>query len=258
MSSHRLRDHIERVVGPVQASESRKDRMREELAGHLTASYEEEHVRFGSDLEAVERAIQRLGEVGELTRSLQDSVPWIERILCTPLQPLGFLDDRGGVFRRRDNETILHHAIRITAWMTAVIAVADLAVCLLSIAVRTRPIDWSVALPWAASTLVVVSTGTFLSILLCEGMVRAIRGNSSRRIALYAALSSLMVTGLIMVFVLLVSVGAPHGQVFRQSDGLRLLPVFLLVPPIAVWIGAQGSISIRRRREGWELPEITA
>jgi len=49
MSASLFGDHIERVVGPVSASESRKDRMREELAAHLVASFAEECGRPGDD-----------------------------------------------------------------------------------------------------------------------------------------------------------------------------------------------------------------
>ena len=61
--------------------------MREELSAHLAGRFEEERGRLGDDVAAAERAIERLGEVSELTRSLQDSVPWLERVLCTPLPP---------------------------------------------------------------------------------------------------------------------------------------------------------------------------
>ena len=64
MSANLLGDHIERVVGPVSASESRKDQIREELAAHLEASFAEERGHLGDDREAAEHAIRRLGEPG--------------------------------------------------------------------------------------------------------------------------------------------------------------------------------------------------
>jgi len=57
-------------------------------------------------------------------------------------------------------------------------------------------------------------------------------------------------------FVLIVSVGAPHGQVFHRSDWRRMLAVALLAPFILT-LGAQSFIDCRRRQVGWELPEIS-
>jgi len=256
MSASILGDHIERVVRPVWASEARKDRMREELAAHLMASFEEERAHLGDDRAAAERAIRRLGEAGELTRNLRGSVPWPERILFMPLHSQGFLGGWEGAFPRRADETLLHFAVRITAWMTGMIAGADLVGVLASLPVQHRPTDWPVVLVWAAATLVVIAAGTFFSILLCEAMARALQSGSARRTALHAALSSLMVMALISAFVRIVAIGAPHGQVFRQSDWLGPL-VLALVAPMIVILGARDTISRRRRRAGWGLPEIT-
>ena len=58
-----------------------------------------------------------------------------------------------------------------------------------------------------------------------------------------------MVMALLAGFVLMVSLGAPHGQVFRRSDGLWLLPVIVLAPPIILILSARDSVSRRRRRD---------
>ena len=52
MIEKRFRDHLEQAVGPVCASRFRKDRMREELAAHLVARFEEERARCGDEREA--------------------------------------------------------------------------------------------------------------------------------------------------------------------------------------------------------------
>jgi hypothetical protein len=57
-------------------------------------------------------------------------------------------------------------------------------------------------------------------------------------------------------FVLIVSVGVPHGQVFQRSDWLRMLAVTLLAP-IILTLGTQSFVARRRRRDGWGLPEIS-
>ncbi len=225
-----FRDRIERVVGPVWASESRKDRMREELFAHLEASFEEERGHLGDDGAAADRAIQRLGEASELTRSLQDSVPWLERVFDTRLIPHHRLETW---CRRRRDETLPHYAIRITTWMTAMIAGGDLIGAMVGAAVRSRPVDWPVVLVWGPATLAVIAVGTFVFPFLGEAMVRALQSESSHRYRapLIAALSSLFVIALILGFVLIVTVGAPHGQVFRRADWLLVLVFALFAPP---------------------------
>jgi hypothetical protein len=74
--------HVERIVRPVAAFEPRKLRMRRELLAHLQQAVEEERGNAdGNEPASVERAMRRLGEPAELTRQLQQSVPWIERLL---------------------------------------------------------------------------------------------------------------------------------------------------------------------------------
>jgi hypothetical protein len=249
MIPNQFRELVERAVGPVWASESRKDRMREELFAHLEASFEEERGHLGDDGAAAERAIQRLGEPAALTRGLQDSVPWLERVLYTRLIPRHRLETWG---RRRRDEALLHYAIRITTWMTTIIAVEDL-IFLPIIRTHGRPADWPVAIAWITAQLMLIAAGTFVFPFLWEAMVRALQSGSSQRYrpALVAALSSLVVVALILTFVLIVTVMAPHGQVFRRADWLVVLPM-ALIAPIAVYLGARDTISWRRRRDGWE------
>jgi len=253
MSPNRFGDQIERVVGPVWASEARKDRMREELAAHLAASFEEGRADLGDDRAAAERAIRRLGEAGALTRSLQESVPWPERVLHARLLPHHRFETWG---RRRRDETLPRYAARITIWMTAIIAAADLLVLPAIAAFQARPTDWRVILAWGTAQIVIMAAGTFVSPFLCEGMVGALQSGSSRRYraALFAALSSLVVMALVLGFVLIISVGSPHGQVFRQSDWL-VLPAMALIAPIILILAARDTISWRRRQDGWGLSE---
>jgi hypothetical protein len=254
MNANVLGDHIERVVGPVWASESRKDRMREELAAHLAASFGEERIHLGDDRAAAERAIQRLGEARALTRSLQNSVPWLERVLYAQLLPHHRFETWG---RRRRDEALPRYAARITMGMTGIIAAADLIGLPAIAAWRARPMDGRVILAWAAAQLVVIAAGSFLSPFLCEGMVRALQSGSSRRYrtVLFAALSSLVVMALVLSFVGIVSVGSPHGQVFRRADWLVLLALALIAPVILI-LAARETLSARRRQEGWGLPEV--
>ena len=76
---------VERAVRPVQANGWRKMKMRQELLAHLTAAYEEEVTRVGDAPAALAQAALRFGNPAELTRNLQASVPFIERVLFTPI-----------------------------------------------------------------------------------------------------------------------------------------------------------------------------
>jgi hypothetical protein len=76
---------VERVVRPIRATPRRKDRMREELLAHLTATYEEELARDDDPKAALDRAVVRFGKPNEVRRELQESVPAAERILHSRL-----------------------------------------------------------------------------------------------------------------------------------------------------------------------------
>jgi hypothetical protein len=257
-SASRFEDHIERVVGSVRAGESRKDRMREELYAHLEASFEEERRRLGDERSAAEQAIQRLGEVDELTRSLQDSVPRLERILYTPLPSLRFFDAVDRAWLRRDNETHLHHAARITVWMAAAITCAELLLLPVVVATRRTPADWPLILVWAVASIVVIAAGTFVSPLLCEGMIRALQERPGRHFqaVVLGALSSLLVIAGGLGFVGIVALGSRYGILFHQADWPRLLAVALLAPLVVIW--AARSIIARRHRQGrWRATGIS-
>ena len=76
--------HVEKIVRPIRAFAGRKLRMRQELLSHLQAALEEER-GSSDDAAALDRAKARLGVPAELTRSLQLSVPRIERMLMARL-----------------------------------------------------------------------------------------------------------------------------------------------------------------------------
>jgi len=81
--------HVERIVRPVRATERRKLKMRRELLAHLQAALEEEREHTQNEQLAWEAATKRLGMPTDLTRSLQRSVPLLERLLlgAVPLAP---------------------------------------------------------------------------------------------------------------------------------------------------------------------------
>lgn len=258
MSHHPFSDYIEQVVGPIRARDARKDRMREELAAHLVASWQEERGRSGDGTEAAERAIRRLGEIGELSRGLQESVPRLERRLCTPVPPLSWLDTLDRRLSPRTGETPLRHAVRVTVGITAVIAAAELIVVPVATAIGARPrTDWATTLLWAIASLVVTSAGGLLFTLLGAAMIRAIQDprGGRLRVATYSVLSSALVVGLGMIFAWIVSLGPQHGSPFARSDWPRLLAASLLAPPLLLH-AAREFIARQRRLDSWGIDDL--
>lgn len=105
----RLRQQVERVVRPVVAAEPRKNRMREELLGHLTNLYEQELQRSNNEDRATAAALSRFGNPAELTRDLQQTVPQVERLLWTRLPFRDWTNRRAG-------ESVEQHLWRVVRW----------------------------------------------------------------------------------------------------------------------------------------------
>jgi hypothetical protein len=118
-----LRREVERVVRPIVASEPSKNRMREELLGHLTGLYDQELARSANEKLATAAALARFGNLSELRRELQQTVPLVERILWARLPLRNWT-------QRRPGESAEHHLWRVTRWqivfMTAFIALLTL------------------------------------------------------------------------------------------------------------------------------------
>ncbi|HZZ42271.1 MAG TPA: hypothetical protein VFE58_04995 [Tepidisphaeraceae bacterium] len=71
--------HVESIVRPIRATQSRKLRMRRELLTHLQAAYDEELARHPDS--PLNRAKLRLGSPDSITAQLQQTVPLAERLL---------------------------------------------------------------------------------------------------------------------------------------------------------------------------------
>lgn len=258
MSHHPFSDYIEQVVGPIRAYDARKDRIREELAAHLVASTEGERSRSGDEREAVELATRRMGEIGELSRSLQESVPRFERWLCTPLPPLSWLDALDRVMSPRPEETPLRHAVRITVGLTAAIAVTELIVVPVATAIQARPrTDWATTLLWASASLMVTAVGSLLFTLLGAAMIRANQEPRAGRlrVAFYAVLASVLAVHLGVSFAWIVSLGPRPMWPFARSDWPRLIAASLLAPPLLLYT-ARESVARQRRLDPWGIDDL--
>ena len=105
---------VERIVRPVRASTPRKRKMREELAAHLSAIYDQELAASHNPTAALEAAARRLGDPTELARELEDALPYHERISS--------LVER--CFAWRAPESLAHFAVRqgvLTFYILAVV-----------------------------------------------------------------------------------------------------------------------------------------
>ena len=85
MNEPRLRQfegRVARIVAPLIARASRKRMIREELLAHFWQVYEEELERLGDDVAAADATLGRMGDAGELSSRLQESVPLLETVIC--------------------------------------------------------------------------------------------------------------------------------------------------------------------------------
>ena len=96
---------VERAVRPVRASSGRKRKMREELLAHVTVVFEEEAAKTGDVRVALERTAERFGNPSDLSRQLQQSVPWFGVLAA-------LLDNHRASFWLRRGESRLRCALR--------------------------------------------------------------------------------------------------------------------------------------------------
>jgi hypothetical protein len=144
--------------------------------------------------------------------------------------------------------------------MTASIAVAEMILVPVLTAIHARPrSDWPTTLLWAVASLVVTAAGGLVFPLLGEATIRALQGEkkSRLRVALYMALSTLIVIVLGFGFALIVSLGSHQGLLFARSDWVRLVTGSLFAPPMLAY-AARDAIARRRSRSGWGIAEIPA
>ncbi len=248
-----LKVHVERIVHSIRASARRKDKMREELLAHLTGTLEQELANGGDENSALERALRRFGDPDALRRELQASVPAIERILFVPL-PFGrSLEAR--LFKRQD-ESVIHHAARITAYIT--LFVVTLEVLVIGLTVLTRAFD-GLALPeiarrarLAAAFHVPLAFCWFPYVILLHAFRRAVRLRPLRLGQLilagaYCALSALVTAAACVAIYFL------KGNLVYSPEGLGFVfKVFVtLTPIIFITVGLEGAVEARRYEE-WE------
>jgi len=266
-----LKIQVERVVRPIRASGRRKDRMREELLAHLTATCHEELAKDGDEPAAVERALQRFGNPDDLRRELQASVTLPERLLYVRI-PYG--ERYAAIARRagkwRPEESPFRYACRVTVATAILWVVAGLfytAFCLAFLFLRRYPAVW-VFVSWVSQLygagIGALLVAWFFAALCLDGFRRAIRPrpfrfqNTLRGVG-WCALAIPITCVVAVLFRILAprwlppdKLGYPMPDIDFAKCFLPLFWAAIVASPFwLAWVGVSG-LADQKRYEEWE------
>lgn len=261
-----LKIQVERVVRPIRASGRRKDRMREELLAHLTATYHEELARDSDEAAALARALRRFGNPDHLRRELQASVPFLERILFVRMP----LHERlvAGTYRigKQPGDSALRYAIRTAAATTICWGIPVFFLLGLGAIgeIHARKTPWPMTL-WGLhfyiSFIGSLLIGWFLMTLCLEGFRRTIEFRPLRLTKILRACGWCVLTVPInatVAFLVLISwpKWVPSTRPgFAPPDPRVFAPLFWATiastPFLFAWVGIAG-LADRKRYEKWE------
>jgi hypothetical protein len=215
---------VERAVRPVQASTSRKQKMREELLAHVTAVFEEEAARLGEERLALERTEQRFGNPADLTGQLQQSLP---------------ASDRWARILERVFVGTGVSTLRL-AFRYALFALLPGAFLLTAFFFQDRMAEWPVAVAWPVLAFVSV----FLVVQMRDALLGP-GGRSWRKAALVGVASWFLIPAVTFAICL------TYSGDWRSSlmDVLPLLPVALLTP--AALIIPACAFAVYRKQQEW-------
>lgn len=250
--------HVERIVRPVRAIAGRKLRMRRELLGHLEAALEEERGGEGGETAALERAKARLGEVDELTRGLQASVPWIEQMLLgrVPLpQAVERLEKRSGWWWKLNYPMTMTQASVMVAGATMLPFLGLMGLVLGLNLNREEAVRLMVARPpaWAILNLGSIAVVVGLT-MVCARWIVAVASGSGR-------LWTGPVAGYVLGIVILpaaamgLMVGCLNGRVVTAGEVLWSLGVGAMVVVLQWGIGRIVR-AMRRPYAEWLMLEV--
>jgi hypothetical protein len=244
--------HVERIVRPVRAMQFRKLRMRRELLSHLQSAFDEERAAGVDDPTALAAARQRLGDPLELTKSLQASVPWIERTLMMRVRGVSALDQIErvsvpiwGADRRM---TMLHSGLillpgTILGYLALLLAVLALSPKQMLTAMVQRPRA-------GAMMTVLVTACTGLVIVTTQFMFAITRNQRPRGHFLRALLILVMPAVVMTIVVVAAAQRAPYAIEFLRGG---IIGVALLLSILSL---AQVVARLRRRYDPWLTLDI--
>jgi hypothetical protein len=167
---------VERAVRPLRAESRRKLKMRRELLAHLTCIYEEELARRSDPAAARVEALRRFGDPAALTRELQDSVPFLERMLHTPIPASNWLGAIQRLCARRPSESDRHYAVRSAVWQGVLLTFGAVPFGL----IRMAGLGWALGpseLGVMAGCLVALAIINSAFVYFVSVMARAVQGD---------------------------------------------------------------------------------
>jgi len=268
-----LRVHVERIVRPIRASVPRKNKMREELLGHLMTAYAEEVKTATSEGEAVTRAARRLGDPTALRSELQASVPALERMAHLPIPlPAPEIDEFEG-------RSTLSFAARFTATVMSFLIVGAPVLVAVGFVIshtvgrgvlRAHPFTWErflSKLPCIAAMPALFAVALFVALIVFAwvGGRRVVSRSSTSP----AYLKACYTTGLWLVALgLFLAMALPLGDYLNRSVAetapsvvlatiWKPLTWFWLVLPIACVAFMTPAFAFERRQyENWGSLDI--
>jgi hypothetical protein len=267
-----LRVQVERVVRPIQASYSRKDRMREELLAHLTRLFDDELARCGDSQMAAAEAIGRFGDAATLTRELQASVPRLERFLYFSLPAIGPTRGLKRWLQRRVGESPLRYMLRTNCWamLIGLIVLTPLSLHAASKASRRPPrpdqVTASKGVVFQVCCVAIEFGSMLVWGLLSEGVRRTLEARAAATTALQrrratwrlvacalanAANFGAVAAGLMLLFAWLL----PFNFIPRAVFCWITLGAIFVGPP-AVLLRGRDLKASERRFENWESLEL--
>ncbi|MFA6240472.1 MAG: permease prefix domain 1-containing protein [Candidatus Hydrogenedentales bacterium] len=268
-----LRVHVERIVRPIRASVPRKNKMREELLGHLMTAFAEESRAGVPEEQAVACAAQRLGDPGALRSDLQSSVPALERMAHLPI-PISApeLDDYAGV-------PPVRFAARFTAAVLSLLVIGSPVLVAVGLTIyhtvgrtvlRPRPFSLHAmlsAIPCVAAMVLMLGVALFVALLLFDAIGgRRMVSRSSETPAVVKACLTMSLW--VVAIGLFLAMAIPLGE-YMNRGGTQLAPSDLLAhiwKPLAwVWLALPAGCVLfmtpamafeRRQYEDWGSLDI--
>ncbi|GMV91306.1 MAG: hypothetical protein AMXMBFR82_10840 [Candidatus Hydrogenedentota bacterium] len=238
-----LRVHVERIVRPIRAGVLRKNRMRDELLGHLKTAFEEERFRTRSDAEAEQRAVARLGDPDALREELQRAVPWYERLGHVRLPIRLQVEDYGlaRVYGWRGSARFATEIVLIL--IVGAPFLFGLARFALFLAGENRPIrtDWGDGLLTIAAILLMMWASLFVTLWLSDifGIRKLLAPWSNTPAVVKACFTNLLWIGAIGLFLLASTTFADFIQSQPGPDSTAtILLAALKGIPQGPWLGA--------------------
>jgi hypothetical protein len=242
---------VERVVRPVQANPARKMKMRQELLTHLTSAYDEGLARLGNEGSALEEAVRRFGNPTDLTRDLQASVPFFERVLFAPLPGTKWTNAFDRYMEGKQGEPPSRRLVR-WAWLLFLSFFALSVVPAITIYYQARH-DVTGAV--MAAEWLIVTAGTIGVFLACVfATFRALSGS----LRFMAVLGATVFAALAVVPPAVASAAMLNGMLdmpiqYGSAAVGSVVPIFLI---LAVAYAARFQAAAKRSREEWTKLEI--